>query len=56
MEGIKFPANSMLINKTLIEISNFELIPSETINDKLFYFPEEDPYSLNFQECGIESK
>ena len=31
------------------------MIPSGDINDGLFYFPEEDPYSLNFQECGIES-
>ena len=36
MEGIKFPANSMIINQKLIEIANFEVIPSEKINDKLF--------------------
>ena len=48
MEGVQVPANVMLINKALLEITNFEVIPSENINDKLFYFPEEDPYSLNF--------
>ena len=48
MEGIKFPANSMLINQALIEIANFEVIPSEEINNELFYFPEEDPFSFNF--------
>ena len=48
MEVIKFPANSMLINQALIEIANFEVIPSEEINKQLFYFPEEDPYNLNF--------
>ena len=46
----------MLINKVFIEISNFELIPSEKINEEIFYFPEEDPYNRNFQECGIESR
>ena len=46
----------MLINKALIEITNFEIYPSEEINNKILYFPETDPLSLNFQECGIESK
>ena len=32
------------------------MISSEHINKGLFYFPEEDPYSLSFQECGLESK
>ena len=48
MEGIKFPANTMLINKVFLEIANFEIIPSEEINKDLFYFPEEDPFNLNF--------
>ena len=55
MEGIKFPANVMLINKALIDISEFEVISSEDINKKLFYFPEVDPFTLNFSECGIDS-
>ena len=46
----------MLINQAFIEIANFEVIPSEDINNELFYFPEEDAFSLNFSECGIESK
>ena len=56
MEGIKFPANVMLINELFIEISSFEIVPSEDINNELFYFPEVDPFSLNFSECGIDSK
>ena len=48
MENIKFPANAMLINSVLIEIANFEVISSEDINKKYFYFPEVDPFSLNF--------
>ena len=46
----------MAINKILIEIANFEIISSEYFNEMLFYFPEEDPLNLNFQECGVESK
>ena len=56
MERTKFPANAMLINQAFIEIADFEVIPSEEINSELFYFPEEDAFSLNFSECGIESK
>lgn len=48
MEGIKFPANVMLINKALIDVTEFEVISSEDINKKLFYFPEVDPFTLNF--------
>ena len=39
-----------------MEIANFELIPSGEINDQVFYFPEEEPFSLNFSECGIDSQ
>ena len=38
----------MMINKILIEIANFEIIPSDYLNKMLFYFPEEDPLNLNF--------
>ena len=56
MEGIKFPANVVTINKEFMEIANFEVVPSGDINDGLFALPEEDPYSFSFQECGIDSK
>ena len=56
MEGTKFPANTMMINSVIQEIAEFEIIPSETINEKLFYLPEVDPYTIKFQECGIESR
>ena len=46
----------MQINKVLVDIANFELFDSQKINQKLFYFPEEEPYNLNFQECGVESQ
>ena len=45
----------MTITKMVIQIANFEVIPSSMLNAELFYFPEEDPYNLNFQECSIVS-
>ena len=55
MENLQFPANVMTINKVFSEIANFELIPSDKINEELFIFPEEDPFSFNFSECGVDS-
>ena len=43
-----FPANVMEINQVLVDIANFEFFDSEKINQKLFKFPEEEPYNLNF--------
>ena len=40
----------------MVDITGFEIVPSEMINEKLFYFPEDEPFNLNFQVCGIESK
>ena len=56
MDAIQFPANVMLVNKVFTDIANFEVIPSDVINAELYVFPEEDPFNLNFQECGVESK
>ena len=55
IENIQFPANVMTINKVFTEIANFEVVPSGKINDELFIFPEEDPFNLNFEECGVDS-
>ena len=57
MEGIKFPANASSMNEVFLDISNFEIISSEMINDELelFYLPEVDPYNLNFLQCGYDT-
>ena len=31
-------------------------MPTDEINSEIAYFPEEEPYSLNFAMCGYESK
>ena len=50
------PANAMSVTKMIIEIATFELYPTEEMNQEMFYFPETEPYNLNFQECGYESQ
>ena len=54
MEDVRLPANAMSVTRMITEIATFELIDSETINQMMFYFPETEPYSLNFQECGYD--
>ena len=53
---LKFPGNSQLMNSILISIATFDLIPTDFIDEQLYYFPEEDPFNLNFQQSGYESK
>ena len=46
----------MEINKVIVGIANFELFDSVKINKKLFKFPEEEPYNLNFKQYGVLSR
>ena len=39
----------------MIEIATFELIPTDELFDEMFYFSEMDPFSVNFESCGVES-
>ena len=45
---LKFPGNSQLMNYHLLKIATFEIVPIEFIDEKIYYFPEEDPFNLNF--------
>ena len=55
MDSVRMPANAMVITEIIIQIATFELVPTDEINSEIAYFPEEEPYSLNFQMCGYES-
>ena len=55
-EKLKFPPSAMIITKEMIKIATFDLIPTDWINDALWYFPEEEAFSLNFETAGLESK
>ena len=49
LQGLKFPANSMTIVGQMIKLATFDLIPTEIIDAELYYWPEEDPFSINFE-------
>ena len=56
MDNVRLPANAMTFTQIIIEITSFEVIPTGDITSEIIsYLPEEEPYSLNFQMCGIES-
>ena len=56
-EKLKFPAIAMEITNKMNKIVTFELIPTDWITESLWeYFPEEEPFSLNFESVGLESR
>ena len=44
-----------MIFKFLVPIATFDLIGTETIDELLYYFPEEDPFSAKFGFLGYDS-
>ena len=40
-EKLKFPASAMKVTKEMIEIATFDIIPTDEIDDLLWYFPED---------------
>ena len=55
-ENLKIPASAMIITKGFIHVATFDLIPTDWLTDLIWdYFPEEDPFSQNFEIVGYES-
>ena len=54
-DHLKFPANAMMITNEMIKIATFDLIPTDVVFNAVFYFPDNDPFSLNFETVGVES-
>ena len=54
-ERLKFPASAMIVTKALIDIATFDLIPTEILDEYLWYFPEGDAFSASFETAGVES-
>ena len=56
LEKLKIPANSQIFTEFMVGIIKFDLYPTYYIDDEIYYFPDEEPFSINFEACGIESK
>ena len=55
-EKLKFPANAMTVIEQMVKLATFDLIPTESIDDEIYDWPDEEPYSVNFESAGVESK
>ena len=55
LEGLKFPANAIMVIEFMIQLATFDLIPTSSIDAEIFYWPETDPFSVNFEMAGTET-
>ena len=54
--GLKIPANALTLIKFMIKLATFDLVPTEIIDEQIYYWPENDgPFSVNFEMTGTES-
>ena len=55
--GLKFPANALAVIEFMISLATFDLIPTDALDDEIYYWPETDTaFSINFEMTGVESK
>ena len=47
-EALHFPANASIINRIIISIATLDLLPTNLLNEMIYYLPDMDPYNLNF--------
>ena len=52
---VKFPANAAYINEKIRDIANFNLIPTEWLDQLVYNTPESIPYNVNMEMFGFES-
>ena len=54
--GLKFPANALQVIEFMIKIATFDLIPTSSIDDLIYYWPETaGAFSVNFEMAGVET-
>ena len=56
MKNIRFPANASEFTDFLSDIANLDFFPTEWLEIMIYYLPEQVPFNINFEACGIESK
>lgn len=55
MKNVRFPANASEFTDFLMDVANLDLFPTEWLEDIIYYLPEQVPFNINFEACGIES-
>ena len=54
-KGLKFPANAMMVIEFMIQLATFDLVPTSFVDEEMYYWPESDPFSTNFEMAGTET-
>ena len=55
IQDLKFPANSLIFSEKIMDIANLDIFPTGIIEDLIYYLPESEPFSINFESSGLES-
>ena len=53
--NVRFPANANSFIFFLVKIATFDVLPTDYLFDKIFAFPDDGAYNMNFAETKIES-
>ena len=48
-QGLKIPANSMSVVDELMDLSSFDLVSTDYLDELIYYWPEIGPFSVNFE-------
>ena len=52
--GLKIPANAMTVIEFMMKLANFDLIPTQQLDEEIYYWPESDgAYNVNFEMAGV---
>ena len=55
MKNARYPANATIFTSILVTIVGFDLVPTEFLEELVYYLPEPTAYNINFAANGIES-
>ena len=51
---LKSPGNINSFNVVFVELANFNILDTEDLTNEISYYPEEDAFSLNFENAGYD--
>ena len=56
IKQLYFPGNTQDYLKYIIEVVNLDLLATQIDEENLYYLPEAEPFNINFEAVGIETK
>ena len=45
----------MRVLELMIKLATFDIIPTDSLDDSIYYWPEADPFTVNFEMAGVDS-